>query len=601
MASLVKTVPAGSARGDAPAGQRSMYLFKASVRVSAENIVEGAKEYEYAQGHAFVNNLRRYYNPFVLGPRIEMYSKKNNKAMGILFVRGVPRKAVANDFTSQECVLLRPSGETWEPAEDNLDYGIYLRAYQVEIEDWYIYEKTMTSSEATLTTYNVAHLLGERKNMGHPNNKELACFSTNPNTKRLFYKFHATALYNMQCDVIMMQEMPGVYHNKEFVDEHILKPIVAEMNRMLAEEYTRQRNFREENKNDLMYKYVSLCNDNRYWHSYGIISRLPLTNFTQETPVCCQGMCGVTLQLLNNKRVRLYTSHLHYQPCIQRYQLDEVHHHLAFIKNEAIESRKTKENTYDYIIWGGDFNNQSMMSYNMQLVINLGGFTPLPYFYVDTFFVHDVATMLSQQGNVTNANSDKTTDTVDKGNVLGNYHFLEIGDCVLARFPNYRGRKDHPYFAGIIQSFELHEAKKITCSVKYNDGDVASGVEIDEVYYAPNFTHKDVGNDTKHRFNSIEDVLCSYNTCFKVYHVFNCSNNFEINRNDYRWRWHDSHRFNACKGQQKLPASDKFNISYFGPIANYQTHQRYQSRGDALYGDGVHSDHLPVCIKISVS
>ena len=51
--------------------------------------------------------------------------------------------------------------------------------------------------------------------------------------------------------------------------------------------------------------------------------------------------------------------------------------------------------------------------------------------------------------------------------------------------------------------------------MKYNDGDVASGVEIDEIYYAPNFTHKDVGNDTKHRFNSIEDVLCSYNTYFK--------------------------------------------------------------------------------------
>ena len=47
------------------------------------------------------------------------------------------------------------------------------------------------------------------------------------------------------------------------------------------------------------------------------------------------------------------------------------------------------------------------------------------------------------------------------------------------------------------------------------------------------------------------------------------------------------------QGATKLPALDKFNISYFGPIANYQTHQRYQSRGDALYGDGVHSD-LPV-------
>ena len=53
--------------------------------------------------------------------------------MGILFVRGV-HESCPNDFTSQECVLLRPSGETWEPAEDNLDYGIYLRAYQVEIE-----------------------------------------------------------------------------------------------------------------------------------------------------------------------------------------------------------------------------------------------------------------------------------------------------------------------------------------------------------------------------------------------------------------------------------------------------------------------------------
>ena len=95
--------------------------------------------------------------------------------------------------------------------------------------------------------------------------------------------------------------------------------------------------------------------------------------------------------------------------------------------------------------------------------------------------------------------------------------------------------------------------KKITCSVKYNDGDVASGVEIDEIYYAPNFTHKDVGNDTKHRFNSIEDVLCSYNTYFQIYRVFNCSNNFEIDRNDYRWRWHESHRFDAFKGQQKLP------------------------------------------------
>ena len=138
---------------------------------------------------------------------------------------------------------------------------------------------------------------------------------------------------------------------------------------------------------------------------YGIISRLPLTDFSQEIPVCCQGICGVTLHLLNNKRVRLYTSHLHYQPCIQRYQLDEVHRHLAFIRNEAIELKKTKTCTTTYC--GATLITLNFLSYNMQLIINSGGFTPLPYFYVDTFFIHDVATMLSQETSVTNASSDK--------------------------------------------------------------------------------------------------------------------------------------------------------------------------------------------------
>ena len=76
--------------------------------------------------------------------------------------------------------------------------------------------------------------------------------------------------------------------------------------------------------------------------------------------------------------------------------------------------------------------------------------------------------------------------------------------------------------------------------MKYNDGDIAGGVEIDEVYYAPDFPHKDIGTDSKHRFNSLEDALSSYNTVSQVYRVFNCSNNSEIDHNDFKWRWHSS-------------------------------------------------------------
>ena len=58
---------------------------------------------------------------------------------------------------------------------------------------------------------------------------------------------------------------------------------------------------------------------------------------------------------------------------------------LAFIKTKLLV-KKTKENAYDYVLWGGDFNNQSMMSYNMQLVINKGGFH-LPIISTSTHFL----------------------------------------------------------------------------------------------------------------------------------------------------------------------------------------------------------------------
>ena len=118
--------------------------------------------------------------------------------------------------------------------------------------------------EATLTTYNVAHLLGERKTWGTQTIKSSRAFQLT-RTQNVYFINFMPPLYNLH-DVIMLQEMPGVYHNKS-LSMSILEPIVAEMNRMLAEEYTRQRNCKEGKKDYLMYKYVSLCNDNRYWHS----------------------------------------------------------------------------------------------------------------------------------------------------------------------------------------------------------------------------------------------------------------------------------------------------------------------------------------------
>ena len=164
-------------------------------------------------------------------------------------------------------------------------------------------------------------------------------FSKNIEDKKLFYKFHAMVLYNLQSDVILLQEMPGVYHNKAFTNDNILKPIVEEMNKMLETESNDNegRNQKMQQDKILRYNYISLCEDNRYWHTYGIISRLNFCDFTQQTPVICQGICGITLELLNKQHVRLYTSHLHYQPYVKNYQLEEVQEHIKYIKNEAAE------------------------------------------------------------------------------------------------------------------------------------------------------------------------------------------------------------------------------------------------------------------------
>ena len=591
---------------------RSIYIFKAFIKITPNSNFNNNKKY-YSKQDAFMNNLKRYYNPFQHGPRVVIYSKQNDRVVGVLYARGLPSSTT---FVEQECILLKPTQNSWQPL-DNLDYGIYLKSYQVELKDWYVYEKSLDTSDAMITTYNVAHLLGERKNMGNSNNKELNCFSKNIEDKKLFYKFHAMVLYNLQSDVILLQEMPGVYHNKAFTNDNILKPIVEEMNKMLETESNdnKGRNQKMQQDKILRYNYISLCEDNRYWHTYGIISRLNFCDFTQQTPVICQGICGITLELLNKQHVRLYTSHLHYQPYVKNYQLEEVQEHIKYIKNEAAVVYHLKDCNltttsaekirpkYDYILWGGDFNNKSLLSYNMQTIINYGQFTPQPYFYVDTFFLNTVNNIFSMNKKKSrNDESNKMDDIMSK-----KFHILQVGDQVLCKYPNYREKNDHPYFIGIVKSFEINVANpsKTTCTITYNDGDVAAGVEINELYYSPDCPYKDIGTNTSHRFNYIEDLLQSYQYSFKIYSVYSCSNNIEIYSNDFRWYWTDKDCFNNDNDDDnasvKIINDDAHNIiSYYGPIANYQTHKYYLDSSDELYGNGCHSDHLPISICISI-
>ena len=125
------------------------------------------------------------------------------------------------------------------------------------------------------------------------------------------------------------------------------------------------------------------------------------------------------------------------------------------------------------------------------------------------------------------------------------------------------------------------------------------------MYYSPDCPNKDIGTNTSHRFNYIEDLLQSYQYSFKIYSVYSCSNNIEIHSNDFRWYWTDNDCFNNDNDDDnasvKIINDDAHNIiSYYGPIANYQTHKYYLDSSDELYGNGCHSDHLPISICISI-
>ena len=181
-------------------------------------------------------------------------------------------------------------------------------------------------------------------------------------------------------DVIVMQEFAGVNkQGKDCTEDVCLAPIVEEMNKMLRD---KMHGSTEDGNRLYEYSGISTSNDARYWHPYAIISRLPMSNFSQEEPVECQGMCGVTVSFPSGQHLRIYTSHLYYKP-EERYQTDEINAHAMYMEGE---SRSTKMLDYKNILWGGDFNNRSLQCKAMKLIGRYGFKTTLPFHYVDTFF-----------------------------------------------------------------------------------------------------------------------------------------------------------------------------------------------------------------------
>ena len=81
---------------------RTIYIFKARVKILQDDIDRSNRRY-YSKKDAFVNNLSRYENPFVQGPRVVIYSKQNDRVVGVLYVKGLPSATVVE----QECVLYR--------------------------------------------------------------------------------------------------------------------------------------------------------------------------------------------------------------------------------------------------------------------------------------------------------------------------------------------------------------------------------------------------------------------------------------------------------------------------------------------------------------
>ena len=75
-------------------------------------------------------------------------------------------------------------------------------------------------------------------------------------------------------------------------------------------------------------------------------------------------MVGVTVTLPSLQQLRLYNAHLWYKPEEDRQQ-KEVAAHVEYIRREDQSSQKGGGCEYEYVIWAGDFNNESMASPSM--------------------------------------------------------------------------------------------------------------------------------------------------------------------------------------------------------------------------------------------
>ena len=348
--------------------RRRVWTFSARVRMVADTP-------DTSNLQTFTKNFaHRWNDPFLKGPCVLVKDVVTGRLVGLLIVPG-PR----GTEQSRQCVVLPPGPDTWLPKTGVTVecHGVALAPQEGE-SPWELTQEIIGENEALIATYNVAHLLGEQNQMV-AENKKIGCLGTSDDVER-FNKFHAIALLSLQADVIVMQEFAGVNkQGKDCTEDVCLAPIVEEMNKMLRD---KMHGSTEDGNRLYEYSGISTSNDARYWHPYAIISRLPMSNFSQEEPVECQGMCGVTVSFPSGQHLRIYTSHLYYKP-EERYQTDEINAHAMYMEGE---SRSTKMLDYKNILWGGDFNNRSLQCKAMKLIGRYGFKTTLPFHYVDTFF-----------------------------------------------------------------------------------------------------------------------------------------------------------------------------------------------------------------------
>ena len=92
---------------------------------------------------------------------------------------------------------------------------------------------------------------------------------------------------------------------------------------------------------------------------------------------------------------------------------------------------------------------------------------------------------------------------------------LKVDLPILCKYPPFKGREDNPWFSGTVLSIDDDNT---TCQVLFEDGDVAKGVKVEELFASSGNIPSNVGKGV-HRFNDIEPLLSSYNYEFQLQRV----------------------------------------------------------------------------------